>query len=383
MQILQFSQSIDAPVAHLYHAFTNAAALQEWFADVAEADARAGGRFYCYWNDGYYTAGVYESVEENYKVVFTWNGLNEPVPTTVEVILKERDGGTEVSLSHSLPGTGAEWDALAKSIKENWPPMLDNLKSVVETGVDLRFYQRPLLGFYVGGLVNDTLKERFNLPIDQGMHVAGVVEGMGAQKSGLQADDVIHTIDGTVMAEFQSLPPVMERHKGGDIVKAVVYRSGEKVELDVELSKRPIPEFPAQPDELAQQAEAVYDDVLADLDAVMAGVSEDVASLAPAKGEWRDRLPEGQKFPPYPGSARTVDAIAQTYTAEALLKELRLSIRLQINLIRSLPEEFSTRKGGYFASANSFDSGVRTHWGQHTRQIETALEAVQKSLEPA
>ena len=42
---LTFVQKIAAPAAQLYHAFTNAADLQEWFADAVEAEARSGGVF--------------------------------------------------------------------------------------------------------------------------------------------------------------------------------------------------------------------------------------------------------------------------------------------------------------------------------------------------
>ena len=394
--VLTFKQAIEAPVADIYHAFTNAAGLQEWFADVVEADARAGGRFYCYWNDGYYTAGLYESLEENRKVVFTWNGLNEPSPTTVEVSLTENAGTTEVILTHTLPGTGAEWDQLAKSINENWPPMLANLKSVAETGVDKRFYERPLLGFYIGGLVNENLKERLGLPVDRGVHVAGLVDGMGAQKSGLQADDVIYMIDGDLLGEFQAFPPIMARHKGGDVVKAIIYRGSEKIELDIELSKRPIPEFPAEPEVLAHQAETAYNEVLQKLDDVLVGISEADASQRPAKGEWSvkhvlahllinerwsqyswDRQADNHKLPPYPGSPRTVDAIAEAYSAEALLAELRLSIRQHLVMMRTLPAEFAGRKGTYFALASGLVSGISIHWAQHLSQIEAALQAVQ------
>ena len=46
-----------APV-HVYRAFATSPGLQEWMADAAAADARPGGRFYSWWNQGFYAGGA-------------------------------------------------------------------------------------------------------------------------------------------------------------------------------------------------------------------------------------------------------------------------------------------------------------------------------------
>lgn len=383
---------IAAPPAHVYRAFATSQGVQEWMADSAAADARPGGRFYSWWNAGFYAAGMFEEAVQDEKVVFTWLSPVDPGPTKVTVSIAPADGGTQLILVHAGLGEGEAWDRSAENYEREWQTSLENLQSVLETGVDKRLYDRPMLGFYIGGLVDKDLKQKLGIPVDYGMHVSGVLEGMGAQRSGLQADDVIASVEGEEVRTFQSLGPVLARYKGGDVVHAVVYRGAEKIEMDVELSKRPVPEPPAPPAELARQAREVYGEVLADLKAALKGVSDEIASMPPGPGEWSvkevlahllvserwshaawDLHPAGAKLPGYPGSDRLVEAIARTYKKKQLFKELKRSVKLNIRLIETLPEEYAENKGAYFLTAADFDNGIRTHFEQHTAQIRTAV----------
>ncbi|HLF88404.1 MAG TPA: SRPBCC domain-containing protein [Anaerolineales bacterium] len=391
---LTYTQEVAAPISQLYRAFTSAQGLQEWFGDVVEADPREGGRVYVWWNEGYYTAGQFVHLEENHKVAFSWHGLGEPAPTRVRVLLEENGEGTKVTLFHDdVPESGAE------AFDKEWPSALANLKSVLEKGVDKRQYDRPMLGFFVGGLVDENLQKRLNLPVDYGVHVSGVLDGMGAQKSGLQADDIIAVIESTEIRRFPDIGLVLGKHKGGDVVNTVVYRNGEKLDMKVELSKRPIPDFPPAPEQLAEIGLAAYKEELTALKEAFADYTEEEASHNPGPGEWSakevvahllvgerwshaawDLLANGNKGPAYPGSNLLVQAIAKTYDVESLLKELKYSIKLNMNLIRALPEKYYTNKASYFAAASNFEQGIRTHFQQHTAQIKTALTTAREAL---
>jgi uncharacterized protein YndB with AHSA1/START domain len=391
---LTYNQEIAAPVSQVYRAFASAQGLQEWFGDVVEADPREGGRLYVWWNQGYYTSGQYVHLEENHKAAFSWHGLGEPAPTRVRVLLEENSDGAKLTLFHDdVPEDGAE------IFDKEWSSALTNLKSVLETGIDKRQYDRPMLGFYVGGLVDENLQKRLNLPVDYGVHVAGVLDGMGAQKSGLQADDIIATIEDTEIRQFPDIGQVLGKHKGGDVVDTVIYRNGEKLDMKVELSKRPIPDFPPEPEKLAETCLAAYKDALAELKEAFADYTEDEASHSPGPGEWSakevvahlivserwshaawDLHANGNKFPSYPGSSLLVQTIAKTYDVDSLLKELKFSVKLNVNLIKSLPKEYAANKGAYFASTNNYEQGIRTHFQQHTTQIKAALTAAREAL---
>ena len=179
---VKIEERIAAPAAHVYRAFATAQGLQEWMADVAEADAREGGRLYIWWNAGFYMSGLYKEAVEKEKVSFSWHASGEPAPTQVAVSLDEEDGGTKVTLVHSGLGEGEAWEGVAENFVREWKSSLANLKSVLETGVDARVYDRPMLGFYVGGLVDAPMQARLNLPVDYGIQVSGVLSGMRAKR---------------------------------------------------------------------------------------------------------------------------------------------------------------------------------------------------------
>jgi hypothetical protein len=70
---------------------------------------------------------------------FTWQPPNEPAVTNVRIKLFPQGAETAVELSHSgFPSS----DALDKAIA-SWIFYLQNLKSVIEQGVDMRGQMRP------------------------------------------------------------------------------------------------------------------------------------------------------------------------------------------------------------------------------------------------
>ncbi|GAB4577617.1 MAG: hypothetical protein Fur0022_03480 [Anaerolineales bacterium] len=388
---LTFTQEVNASPALVYRAFTNTQAIQEWLADAVQADARNKGRFYAWWHQDYYTAGQYGPLEENKKVTFSWQGPGEPV-THVRVLLEENGTGTKVTLYHDDVPEGGE-----EGFNQEWPSALANLKSVLETGVDKRLYDRPMLGFFIGGLVDENLKKRLGIPVDTGMHVAGLLDGMGAQRSGLKADDVIFSVEGVKITSFDSIRGVTGKHKGGDVIETVVYRGAEKLTIPVELSQRPVPAFPATPADLAREGYQVYGEALTKLDEILEGLTEEEACHKASPDDWSVKevlahllinerwsqcswavIQTGHEFPDFPGQP-LVSALAQTYSLQDLRTELRNSVKVHLNQIAALPASFTEKKGLYFLAANDFAQGVRNHFTEHTTQIKTAIENARKA----
>jgi uncharacterized protein YndB with AHSA1/START domain len=396
---LTFNEYIAAPVSQVYRAFATSQGVQEWMADVAEADGREGGRFYAWWNAGFYASGLFKAAVKDESVKFTWRAAGEPGETKVLVTFEPRDGGTQLTLVHKGLGEGEEWDAVEANYRREWPASLANLKAVLETGIDKRLYDRPMLGFFIGGLVDEAMQKRLNLPLDYGMQVAGTLAGMGAERSGLKQDDVITEVDGVEVRTFQTLGPVLSKFKGGEVLKTVIYRNGERMELDVELSKRPVPDFPPPPAELAALARSVYKDVLKNLKAALKGASVDETGRKPTEGEWSvrevmahmlvserwtyaawDLHADNGKFPAFPGSNRLMEAIARTYSTKQLYKELKRTCALNANMFESAPEEYAANKAAYFLTAGDLEFGIRNHWEQHTDQINAALTAAREAV---
>ena len=392
-QTISLKQEIAAPVSQVYRALASAQGLLEWIGDAVEADPREGGRFYVWWNAGFYASGTYVHLEKDHKVAFTWRGSTDAEQTRVRVLLEESAAGTMVTLFHD--------EVIEPAIEvytAEWENSLSNLKSVLETGVDRRIYDRPMLGFWVGGLVDEKLQKRLSLPVDYGVHVSGVLEGMGAERSGLMQDDVIAMLDGVEIRRFPQIGDVLGKFKGGDSINSVVYRGSEKLEIEVELSKRPVPDFPAPPRELASSLEQAHKEILQELKSALADVSEEEAVQKPSEGEWSvkealahlliserwtnwalDLHPAGNKFPRYPGDNRTYSALAAVYSLKDLVKELKATFLITLGLLETLPEDYAANKGAYFLMLNDYERGVRRHFEEHNAQIRATIAAVRKA----
>lgn len=68
--------------------------------------------------------------------------------------------------------------------------------------------------------------------------VESLTEGKGAQKAGVQVDDVLLSADGIALAKREDLVKVLKDKEPGDMVAIEVKRGEETLRLDVELSAR-------------------------------------------------------------------------------------------------------------------------------------------------
>jgi uncharacterized protein YndB with AHSA1/START domain len=111
---LEIKRFINAPRNRVYEAWTDPAQLKQWFGpenvetrDLI-ADARVGGKFR--WDltdpDGEKMTcqGEYRELQPGKKIVFTWHWDDDETwenhTSVVTVELSDRDGGTELRLTH-------------------------------------------------------------------------------------------------------------------------------------------------------------------------------------------------------------------------------------------------------------------------------------------
>ena len=203
-QTLEYRRAIKAPAAEAYRAFTRATPLRDWLCDVSLADARRGGRIYLWWNGGYYAAGEYTTLEDDRHVGFTWQGKDEPGRTQVDVRIDDRGDVTEVTLTHSGIGEGPEWEQAAAAFERGWTSGLENLQSLLETGEDLRYTRRPMLGVLLGDFTGEVARE-LGAPVKEGIPINSAIPGMAAADAGLQPHDIIVALDGTPVTDYPSL----------------------------------------------------------------------------------------------------------------------------------------------------------------------------------
>lgn len=396
-QTFVYKRAIKAPASEVYRAFLSALALREWMSDTAQVEPRKGGRLYLAWNSGYFMHGYYTLLKPNQTVVFTWHGREEPAQTTVRVSLRESNGKTALRLSHSRVGTGKVWRKAVAEFQNGWLVLLENLQSVLETGIDLRVARRPMLGIFFGEPLNAELAAKLGVPVREGLRLAGVLEGLGAHTAGLQKDDVLVSFGGKKIIDVQPLLQTLQTHRAGDKVKVVFYRAAQKHLATMELSPRPIPAMPPSAGELAARVHEIHAADQANIRLPLMNVSAAEADAKPAEGEWsvnevlahlicseRDTIAwlgallNGDVADGVYSSNLTprVTAVIETYGGiDALLEEWERSQHEVERLLVALPASFVMHKGTYWQAGYSLLNSS-THTRDHINQIESTLSIV-------
>jgi uncharacterized protein YndB with AHSA1/START domain len=397
---LKIKRTLNAPPAEVYRAFTNSSALREWFCNAATTDAHKGGRFYVWWNSGYYASGEFTALEPGRKVAFTWRGRGEPEATRVQVSLAAKNDATAVTVSHAGVGSGKKWAATLGEFQRGWEVALENLQSVLETGMDLRFTRRPLFGISGGDELNPEIAARLGVPVVEGLRLEGLTEGMGAQAAGLQKDDVIVGLGGKKITGWTSFFSFMQAHRAGDAVPVVFYRGNEKRKTTMTLSVRPLPEVPPTPQALAEAVRNIYAELDAELAKCFERVSEAEADHHPARGEWNakenlahliiderdrqagiDELINGEErwYDGFAGNlqVRHAATVAACPTVPALLEELKRHEAETVALLTALPPEFVARKGSYWRLGYGLLL-LSLHTREHIGQIRAAIASARQ-----
>jgi uncharacterized protein YndB with AHSA1/START domain len=390
---------VQAPLKFAYRAFTNATSLREWLCDVATVAPHPHGRMYLWWAGDFYSSGHYLELEENKRVKFRWFSNIDPAPTEVTVTFTEKDSGVNVRMDHDVP-QGEAWQGKPESFRENWQDSLRNLKSVLETGIDLRIAERPMLGI-VPGDFSEEQAIHLGIPVREGLRLDATVEGMGAKRAGLERDDLLVSMAGkTITNDFTSLQMAIAGKKGGDVVEVEFYRGAEKKKTSMELTRRPMPDVPFNPVELAKQARALFEPALVEIEKCFEGYTDEQAMKRPEPNEWSAlevvaHLIQGERFnasllsalidgyePTTDGFGSNINAsVAATVKANPSIKLMMDALRRSVDeillYVEMIPEEFVANKGSYYR----FGSGMLQpgfHLNAHTEQIQKALEDSKK-----
>lgn len=398
-QTLSFSQVVETTPDEAFRAFTNSGSLREWLCDSATVVPHLGGRFYLWWNSGYYTSGEYTELEPGKKAAFTWRGRGEPSDTLVQVSFSPQDGSTLITLDHEGIDSGEDWEDIVLEIKKGWKNGLENLASICATGEDLRFVMRPMLGILVGDF-NPEIAKQMGLPITEGIRLSGTLEGMGAKSAGLQAEDVIVGMGGFEITDSNSFGKVISTYRAGDTIEVEFFRDQEKKSVSMELSGRPIPEIPWTPKALSEAVSIHYRDIETRLDEFLDGVTEEEASFKPSPEEWSikgnlvhfiqeerstlfyigDLVDDNERFSDGTGSnlEPMLEATIAAYpSTQDLVLEYKRNMAETLNFLTNLPEEFVARKGAYWRLAYGLLEDPY-HFNGHLEQMERTLDQARK-----
>ncbi len=385
---VRITRTINTPPELIFEMLTTAGGLRDWFCREARTEPRQGGQFRVGWWSGYDAQGTYTLFAPPRAVAFTWLGKGEPGETQIRVTLTPSDGATKLTLAHAGFGAGKKWAGQAESALREWGKVLDNLRSVLETGVDLRDTRRPRLGV---GL--ETARDR------PGVVLTEVVAGSPAEIAGLRKGDVLVGIKGHKVRSSEEFGAVFRRFSAGQRVPIAFVREGKRRTITVELGGRPMPEIPDDVAALVQQIRERHDQTVAALRATVMPLTDEQAARAPAAGEWsvkqvlahlstsergfhvwmanvlegietRDvegSLPE--QFAAVFASAPTVGALLDRFERD--LAETRAMVAALTPAHRAYKVRYRRVAEWLFAYAS--------HAHGHLRQIEAAIRAVQHS----
>ena len=388
--------TVNVPIKLAYRAFTNSTSLREWLCDIATVQPHPRGRMYLWWRGDFYSSGHYLELEENKLVKFRWYAIIDSAPTEVTVTFSDQENSTLIHLAHEVPDDPA-WKKTAETFRENWEDSLDNLKSVLETGIDLRIANRPMLGIVPGDFTPEQVKA-LKVPVHEGMRLDNVVDGMGAKRAGLQKDDVLVEMGGKpITNDFNSLTNAIAGKKGGEKVDVVFYRGPKKKTVKMELSKRPIQKVPFDPVELARQAREVYESELTKLEKCFNNYTDEQAMKRPDKNEWSAlevvaHLIHGERFNTMfltsliEGHEIATDGFGGNINAQVeatvkvnpsiklMLYALRRAVEETLAYTELIPEEFTQNAGSYYRFGNNLLQ-PNFHITAHMEQVKAALAA--------
>lgn len=399
---LKFKQFVKAPPDEVFTAFTNATALCEWFCNVAQADAHEGGRLYVWWNSGYFASGEFTRLKPFKKIAFTWHGRGEPAATRVKITLSSEKGWTKVILEQTGMGDEKIWKPALLASQRGWKVGLENLKSVLETGLDLRFVRLPLLGLAGVEPVAPEQAGEWGIPEGKsGLRILNISPGLGAEAAGLEKNDIITKIAGEKLAGMADLIRVIRSHKAGEKVSLQYYRAGEKRRVKMTLSSRTLPEIPPTAEELADVTRKINADGLSDLKQRIELFNEQEAAYKPSPDDWSARevlahliaterdthawiagLIDGQEADfiyHIHQPARVQATLAAIPDTNGLLQELACLLAETEAMVASLPPEFVQRKRSYWRLGYNLLQ-TPAHFQEHGEQISASLATARTAL---
>ncbi len=397
---LTYKKVINAPADLIYRAFTSGSAMREWLCDIATVNLDESGWFFVAWNRGYFASGQFKNLIPNKAVSFSWIGNNEPYWTQVDVKISsaKEDSVHLLELCHSKLGNRDEWELAREEINKGWEAGLENLKNTLEIGQDLRIVNRPIIGIYPEGLdgLSDEAKEKLDLPAGVGVLVSHILPGYGAEKAGMQSNDVIFGINGE-MVNLKELGAMISKFKSGENINFEVIRGSEKLIFTVETMTQtfdPIPDFP---EELAKELELKNSKIIESLESVFENVNDSEASYTPGAEEWSAKevlvhlihterdlhswindLVAGldRFYDQWPGDRMfRIRATLTSYPSiENLMTELRRSFKETVASVAFLDPNFTRRKASFTRLAMALFATPK-HVDEHIQQIKNNVDA--------
>ncbi len=140
MGTIEKTVSIKASPDRVAAALTDAGQLVKWFPTEASTDPKPGGEYHLKFirpgEDDHIVSGKFTEIGDQ-RISTSWpmEGLAE---TSVDWFFRPSDEGTDLKMVHNDIGEGGPWDQVRAMMDPGWGMFVNNLKSYLEGGTDLR-----------------------------------------------------------------------------------------------------------------------------------------------------------------------------------------------------------------------------------------------------
>jgi uncharacterized protein YndB with AHSA1/START domain len=138
--VIEQAYFLEASVPDVYQALTDPKGLAGWFLAKADMPAQKGEEYQFWWQGGYHHRGVVLERVKNRRLSLSWPNTyrGETKETRVTFALSKKGRGTLLRLRHTGYPASTGWIDVYGATQSGWAYFLLNLKSVLQTGVDLR-----------------------------------------------------------------------------------------------------------------------------------------------------------------------------------------------------------------------------------------------------
>ncbi len=387
---INITQTIAVQLSHVYQSIATKTGWFEWFAHKGNGAVGKGKVLQTYQESGETTVLLFTQFVPDQLVKFTQIDTETLATSQVEISLELVDGVIVVTLSH----TGLE-ESEVESQRKLWEKKLENMKSLLETGKDLRLWNRPFLGVMVDEWVTPEIAAERQLHTEYGMLLSSVFDGKGAQQAGLTKGDTIISLAGKPVKGFSELLEIFETVKAGEAVPVQYVRDDELNATVVTLSPYPVPEVPANAQDLAERLEDFFRKVNSNLDQLLSTQTEPQTLYRPGAGEWNANeilahliasnvdiiewmgtyIAGSDLFPYTSGTPSRIKAILAIYpTMGDLLEAFHRTQKEMIAMVTELPAEIISRKASLARLAMHVSMDISKHIKDHLKQLDATLE---------
>lgn len=130
---------IRAAPARTFEAITSPLLLVKWLADTADIDLREGGRYQLGWRGGPTHTGTIAEFVPGKSIALAWEWPGVALRGTLfKLSVEPKDEGSILRVEHSGFPKEEKWTDLYGGAEWGWTYFALNLKSLLETGHDLR-----------------------------------------------------------------------------------------------------------------------------------------------------------------------------------------------------------------------------------------------------